>query len=113
MTTFIGRGLKRFAALAAAYLHAVVVLLSLAALPVEPYSKSFETIVAIGVIDADLDESVAEAELTGGDVAWWLAAGLNPLGQGDGQRLFNGPDALRGGCCSRAFHARAPPSRIG
>jgi hypothetical protein len=113
MTKLTGQGRKGFAASAATYLHAFVLLLALLTLPVDPFCESFENSIVIGVMDQGPDETVDKVDLTGGDPAWWNSSLLGLTDLRDGQKTTNGQDAPRGGCCGRAFHARGPPILVG
>jgi hypothetical protein len=97
------------AAVAAAYLHALLLLVALALAPADPFFKSYENSATLSLIDASADETVDDIKIDGDDKSFWIFTQQIPvhLCGGESGRLVQ--DAPRTGGCSRFFHARAPP----
>lgn len=104
-----GKGIGKGAALAAAYLHAFLLLVALVLVPADPLFKSYENSATVSLVDASADETVDDTRIDGDDNSFWTFAQQThvPLCGGESGRLAQ--EAPRDGGCSRFFHARAPP----
>lgn len=95
--------------MAAAYLHAFVLLVSLILVPADPLFRSFEDVQTLALVDATPDESVEEARLDGDDQLFWHLAQLARVSLRDAERRCHNQEAPRASGCGRSFHARGPP----
>ena len=98
------------AALAAAYLHAFILLTSLVLVPADPLFKSYEETATIALADPSFDETVEEARMDGDDRSFWYLAQQARVGLRDGERRCHSQEAPRASGCGRSFHARGPPA---
>lgn len=103
----ISRG--RFAALAAAYLHAFVLLASLVLVPADPLFKTYENAATLALTDVSFDETIEEAKIGGDDQSFWFLAQRARVGLRAGERRCHSQEAPRASGCGRSFHARGPP----
>jgi hypothetical protein len=103
----ISRG--KVVAMAAAYLHAFVLLASLVLVPADPLFKSYENAQTLALTDATLDEAVEEARIDGGEQSFWYLAQQARVSLLDGERRCHTQEAPRASGCGRSFHARGPP----
>ncbi len=95
--------------MAAAYLHAFVLLVSLVLVPADPLFKSYENVTTLALTDASPDEAVEEAKLDNDDTAFWYVAQQARVSLLDAERRCHTQDAPRTSGCGRSFHARGPP----
>lgn len=102
-----GRGV---AALAAAWLHAFVLLVSLILVPADPFFKTYENTATMALADQAPDEAVEEKSAGGDDVSLWNLAQRDEVSLRLAERLCHAQEAPRTSGCGRSFHARGPPA---
>lgn len=96
-------------ALAAAYLHAFVLMVSLVLVPADPLFKTFENVTTLALTDASVDDNIEDAKIDGDDLSVWTLSQRARVSLRDGQRRCHSQDAPRASGCGRSFHARGPP----
>jgi hypothetical protein len=96
-------------ALAAAYLHAFVLLVSLVLVPADPLFKSYENSATLALTDASPDETVDETKIDGDDKSFSTLAQQARVSLRAGERKCHSQEAPRASGCGRSFHARGPP----
>jgi hypothetical protein len=101
---------RKAAGLAAAYLHAFVLLVSLVLVPADPLFKTYENATTLALTDAAPDEAVQDVKLDGDDKSFWTLAQQARVGLRDGERRCHSQEAPRASGCGRSFHARGPPA---
>ncbi len=99
----------KVAALAAAYLHAFVLLVSLVLVPADPLFKSYENATALAMTDSSPDETVENVKIDGDEKSFWFLAQQARVSLRDGERRCHTQEAPRASGCGRSFHARGPP----
>jgi hypothetical protein len=99
----------QLAALAAAYLHAFVLLVSLVLVPADPLFKTYENVTTLALTEASADETIEDAKIDGDDQSFWTLAQRARVSLRDGERRCHSQEAPRASGCGRAFHARGPP----
>jgi hypothetical protein len=109
MRNVSGSSRGKVVALAAAYLHAFVLLLSLVLVPANPLFNSYESAQTLALTDASLDEAVEEATIEGGDQSFWCLSQQARVSLLDWERRRHRQEAPRGSSCGLSFHARGPP----
>lgn len=102
-----GRGLV---AIAAAWLHACLLLASLVLVPADPLFKTYENAATMALADQAPDEAVEEKSAGGDDPSLWTLAQREKVGLRLGERLCLTQEAPRVSGCGRSFHARGPPA---
>jgi len=102
-----GRGVV---AIAAAWLHAVLLLASLVLVPADPLFKSFENTATMALADQAPDEAAEEKSAGGDDVTLWSLAQRDEVSLRLAERLCHSQEAPRVSGCGRSFHARGPPA---
>ena len=103
----MGRGLV---ALAAAWLHAVVLLASLILVPADPLFKTYENAATMALADQAPDEAVEKESAGGDDQSLWSLAHRDEVSLRLGERVCHAQEAPRVSGCGRSFHARGPPA---
>jgi hypothetical protein len=99
----------KLAALAAAYLHAFVLMVSLVLMPADPLFKTFENVTTLALIDASVDDNIEDGKIDGDDQSFWTLAQRAGVSLPDGKRRCYSQEAPRASGCSHSFHARGPP----
>jgi hypothetical protein len=102
-----GRGVV---AIAAAWLHAFVLLASLVLVPADPLFKTYENAATMALADQAPDEAVEEKRMGGDDVSLWSLAQRDEVSLRLAERLCHSQEAPRVSGCGRSFHARGPPA---
>jgi hypothetical protein len=105
-----GKRGREVAAIAAAWLHAFVLLVSLILVPADPLFKAYENTATMALVDQAPDEAVEEKSADGGDVSLWNLAQRDEVSLRLAERLCHAQEAPRTSGCGRSFHARGPPS---
>lgn len=99
----------KLAALAAAYLHAFVLMVSLVLMPADPLFKTFENVTTLALTDASVDDNIEDGKIDGDDQSFWTLAQRAGVSLRDGKRRCHSQEAPRASGCGRSFHARGPP----
>jgi hypothetical protein len=102
----------KLVALAAAYLHAFVLMVSLVLVPADPLFKTFENVTTLALTDASVDDNIEDAKIDGDDLSVWTLSQRARVSLRDGQRRCHSQDAPRASGCGRSFHARGPPASM-
>ena len=110
MTDLKGTGKKGRAGFAATYIHALILLLSIIALPGESFEKSYDNRLAIGVSDSGPDSSLDDLSVAGDQPSDELHGDNGTYGHAHGRRLGLSNEAPHRARDARAFHARGPPT---
>jgi hypothetical protein len=95
--------------LAATYLHALVLLVSLVLVPADPLLKTYETSITLALTDGAPDEPVEQVRVGGDDHSFWILTQQAQVSLRDGERRCHSQEAPRASGCGRSFHARGPP----
>ncbi|MEN9709970.1 MAG: hypothetical protein RIQ68_2378 [Pseudomonadota bacterium] len=102
-----GRGVV---AIAAAWLHAFVLLASLVLVPADPLFKTYENAATMALADQAPDEAVEKKSAGGDDHSLWSLSQRDEVSLRLGERLCHSQEAPRVSGCGRSFHARGPPA---
>lgn len=105
-----GKKERGVVAIAAAWLHAFVLLTSLVLVPADPLFKTYENAATMALADQAPDEAAEEKSAGGDDHSLWSLTQRDEVTLRLGERLCHSQEAPRVSGCGRSFHARGPPA---